>query len=80
MWRSHGEVNHDGAEVKGMKPFTAIATVIFSLIAVAQMLRFLFRVEVMANGISIPLWPSAVAAVFFGGLAYKLWRENHPHQ
>jgi hypothetical protein len=42
--------------------------------------KVIFRVEVMANGISIPLWPSAVAAVFFGGLAYKLWRENHPHQ
>jgi len=61
-----------------MKPFTTIAIVIFSFIAVAQLLRFLLRVEVMANGISIPLWPSALAAVIFGGLAYMLWRENRP--
>lgn len=61
-----------------MKPFTTIAILIFSLIAVAQLLRFLLRVEVIASGISIPLWPSALAAVIFGGLAYMLWRENHP--
>ena len=60
-----------------MKPFTTIAILIFSLIAAAQLLRFLFRVEVIASGISIPLWPSALAAVIFGGLAYMLWRENH---
>jgi len=61
-----------------MKPFTTIAILIFSLIAVAQLVRFLFRVEVIANGIPIPLWPSALAAVFFGALAYMLWRENRP--
>ncbi len=60
-----------------MKPFTTIAILIFSLIAAAQLLRFLFRVEVIAGGISIPLWPSALAAVFLGALAYMLWRENH---
>jgi uncharacterized oligopeptide transporter (OPT) family protein len=61
-----------------MKPFTTIAILIFSLIAAAQLLRFLFRVEVIANGISIPLWPSALAAVFLGALAYMLWQENRP--
>ena len=60
-----------------MKPFTTIAILIFSLIAAAQLLRFLLRVEVIANGISIPIWPSAIAAVIFGALAYMLWRENH---
>jgi hypothetical protein len=61
-----------------MRPFTTIAIVTFSLIATAQLLRFLFRVEVIASGISIPLWPSAIAAVFFGALAYMLWQENRP--
>lgn len=61
-----------------MKPFTTIAILIFSLIAAAQLLRFLFHVEVIAGGISIPLWPSALAAVFLGALAYMLWREHHP--
>jgi len=63
-----------------MKPFTTIAILIFSLIACAQLLRFLFRVEVVASGISIPVWPSALAAVIFGGLAFMLWRKNRPQK
>jgi hypothetical protein len=64
--------------IQNMKPFTAIAILIFSLIACAQLLRFLFRVEVIASGITIPIWPSAIAAVIFGVMAYMLWRENRP--
>ncbi len=63
-----------------MKPFTTIAIWIFSFIAVAQLFRFLLQVEVIANGISIPVWPSAIAAVIFGVLAYMLWRENRPEK
>jgi hypothetical protein len=63
-----------------MKPFTTIAIVIFSLIALAHLLRIVFKWEVIANGISIPLWPSAVAAVILGVLAYMLWRENRPEK
>jgi len=63
-----------------MKPFTTIAIVICSLIALAQLLRVFFRVEIIANGIPIPLWPSAIAAVILGVLAYMLWRENRPEK
>jgi hypothetical protein len=63
-----------------MKPVTTIAILIFSLIAVAQLLRFLLRVEVIAGGTSIPIWPSAIAAAIFGTLAYMLWRENRPQK
>ena len=63
-----------------MKPFTTIAILIFSLIAVAHLLRIVFTWEVIANGISIPLWPSAVAVVISGVLAYMLWRENRPEK
>jgi len=61
-----------------MKPFTVIALVIFGLIAVAHLLRIFFCAEVIVNGISIPLWVSAVASVIFGVLSYMLWRENRP--
>ncbi|HYA14243.1 MAG TPA: hypothetical protein VEF33_07885 [Syntrophales bacterium] len=61
-----------------MKPFTIIAIVIFTLIAVAHLLRIFFCTEVIVNGIPIPLWVSAVATVIIGGLAYMLWRENRP--
>jgi len=68
----------DIKEKVSMKPFTTIAIVIFSLIAFAHLLRFFFCAEVNVNGISIPLWVSAIAAVISGGLAYMLWRENRP--
>jgi len=61
-----------------MKPFTTIALVIFSFIAIAHLLRIFFCAEVIVNSISIPLWVSAVATVIFGVLAYMLWRENRP--
>ena len=63
-----------------MKPFTIIAILIFALIAVAHLLRIFFCVEIIANGIHIPLWVSAVAAVISGVLAYLLWRENRPEK
>jgi len=61
-----------------MKPFTIIAIVVFSFIALAHLLRFFFCADVIVNGIPIPLWASAIAAVISGGLAYMLWRENRP--
>jgi hypothetical protein len=61
-----------------MKPGALIATIVFALIAVAQMLRFLLQVEVTAGGVIIPLWPSLVASVLTAGIAILLWRENRP--
>ncbi len=59
-----------------MKPATLVATIFLALISMAQFLRFVLQVEVKANGIIIPLWPSAVACIFTGALALWLWREN----
>ena len=39
-----------------MKPFTTIAIVFLSLIAILQLTRFVRGWEVMINGVSIPLW------------------------
>jgi hypothetical protein len=50
----------------GKKPFTAIAILFFSLVAVAQILRVLIGVEIIVNGFRMPLWVSAVAAVISG--------------
>lgn len=59
-----------------MKPFTNAAILIFSLIALAHILRLFLRTELIVNGIYIPLWMSIVGAAFFGLLAYMLWRET----
>jgi hypothetical protein len=59
-----------------MKPFTLIAVVVFSLIAILQLARFILGWEVSVNGVSIPAWASGIAFVVAGGLAAMLWRET----
>jgi len=48
------------------KPASLVAAIVFWLIALAQLLRVLFRVEVKAGGLDIPLWPSVLAVIVFG--------------
>lgn len=59
-----------------MKPVARITTIFLALVALAQFLRLVLRVEVTAGGVSIPLWPSALACGVTGGLALLLWRES----
>ena len=58
------------------KPAALIVSVLLWLIAVAQFLRFILRVHIVANGIEIPVWISAVAAVVFACLGTWLWKER----
>ena len=58
-----------------MKPFTAIAVVVFTLVALLQLLRVVLGWDVTVNGISIPIWASAIAVAVAAGLAAMLWRE-----
>ena len=60
-----------------MKPAALTATIFLALVALALFLRLVLQVEVVAGGVRIPLWLSAVACVFTGGLAVLLWREGH---
>ena len=60
-----------------MKPFSTIASVVFALVALVQLLRFVLGWEVVVNGLSLPLWASAVAFVVAAGLAAMVWREAH---
>ena len=58
------------------KPFTLIAVAFLALIALLQLLRFFLAWEIMINGVPIPVWASAIAFVFAGGLALMVWRET----
>ena len=58
-----------------MKPFSAIAGVVFAIVALVQLLRLVMGWSVVVNGVSIPLWASAVACVVAAGLAAMVWRE-----
>jgi uncharacterized membrane protein len=58
------------------KPATFAAVVLLLLIALGQLLRLVFQVKVIANGIVIPLWGSGIACVVAVILAVMLWRES----
>jgi hypothetical protein len=57
------------------KPFTVIAIGVFSLIALLQLLRFVFEWEVTVNGLSVPVWVSGIAFLVATGLAVMVWLE-----
>jgi hypothetical protein len=59
-----------------MKPFTTVAVVVFSLVALLQLLRVALGWEVSVNGIIIPFWASLIACVVAATLALMLWRET----
>jgi hypothetical protein len=62
----------------GMKPASLIAVLVFSLVAIAHLLRLVFQAEVLVGGATIPMWVSAVGLLVAGVLAVALWREAQP--
>jgi hypothetical protein len=58
-----------------MKPFTTIAIAVFTLVAVAHLLRLVFGWEVVVTGYVVPVWWSALGLIVAGGLALMVWRE-----
>jgi hypothetical protein len=58
-----------------MKPFTFIAVVVFSLVALVQLLRVVLGWVVSVNGILIPVWASVIACAVAAVLAFMLARE-----
>jgi hypothetical protein len=59
-----------------MKPFTTIATIVFTLVAVLQLVRVLEGWDVAIGSFHVPMWASLVAAAFAALLAVMVWREN----
>ncbi|MCK5412461.1 MAG: hypothetical protein V3W35_09000 [Gemmatimonadota bacterium] len=58
-----------------MKPFTSLSVFLLALIAFGHLLRVLTRWEIIINATVIPMWPSVLVFLVFGGLAVMLWRE-----
>lgn len=59
-----------------MRSSTAIAVVLLALIAIGHLLRVLAGWELVIGGIVVPMWPSVVVFLAFGGLAIMLGRES----
>ena len=58
-----------------MKLSSMLAILVFSLVAVAHLLRLLFQVEMFIGGATVPLWASVIGTVVPAALAVGLWRE-----
>jgi hypothetical protein len=50
-----------------------VASIVFGLMAIAQLARLVIRPEVIVAGYSMPLWPSVVAFIFLGSLSLWMW-------
>ena len=53
-----------------MKPFTVIAIVVFAIVSLSHLLRYVLGWEVIINAVAIPMWLSLLAFVIAGGLAF----------
>jgi hypothetical protein len=54
--------------------FSSLAAVIFLIVAIAHVLRLVFKWDVTVGGWMVPMWLSAVAAVIAAYLAYEGFR------
>lgn len=59
-----------------MKPVTTIVVFILIAISIAHLLRLIFQVDIVANGVNVPLWLSILGCIVPAVLALMLWREN----
>ena len=59
-----------------MKPVTTIVVILLSAISFGHLLRLIFQVSIIANGMNIPLWLSILGCIVPAVLAFMLWREN----
>jgi hypothetical protein len=59
-----------------MKTSTTLAIVFLGLLSLLQLTRVLLGWTVIVNGVSVPIWASAIACVIAGALALMLLRES----
>lgn len=45
------------------RPASLVAAILFFLMAIAQLYRFFLQIHVVAGELTVPLWPSVLAAV-----------------
>lgn len=57
-----------------MRQYITISGLFLTLLALVQLIRFLFQWPVVIDGVSIPTWLSLVAAIIVGALAIWAFR------
>ena len=51
-----------------------VASIIFGLMSLAQLVRLVIRPEVLVAGYPMPLWPSVLAFIILSGLSLWMWK------
>jgi hypothetical protein len=51
-----------------------VGSVVFALMAIAQLVRLVIRPEMVVAGYPMPLWPSVLAFIILGGLSLWMWK------
>jgi hypothetical protein len=54
--------------------FSLIVGIVFLLIAVGHLLRVVFKATLSVAGVAIPMWPSVLAVIVMGYLAFEGFR------
>jgi len=50
-----------------------VASILFGVLCLAQVLRLVMRPEVLVAGHALPLWPSVLAVIVLGAMSFWLW-------
>jgi hypothetical protein len=80
MSRLRREPERRSPEEKGDKSMSSqitglrVASIVFGLLAIAQLARLMIRPEALVAGYPVPLWPSALAFIILGSLSIWMWR------
>ena len=59
------------------RPASLVIGILLLFLAIAQLCRFIWGVKVVAAGMEIPLWPSAIATIVMVALAIWLLKERN---
>lgn len=69
----------EGEDMRSQITGLRVASIVFGLIAIAQLARLVMRPEVWVAGSPMPLWPSALAFIVLGALSLWMWKlTNRP--
>jgi len=59
-----------------MKTGIKLAITLFSLVAIAHLLRLLYATPITVSNWDVPQWISLLGVVVPAGIAWMLWRES----
>lgn len=59
-----------------MKTGSLLGIIVFSLVAIAHLLRLLLGWQATIDGWLAPMWTSVIGVLVPGGIAFMLWKES----